>query len=75
MIYYEDDRQKAKARLDSREHAYVVALEKVAVTAYNVWKNTSYASKPPALTINCLDELYDALSVVDFMADYETREE
>jgi hypothetical protein len=46
---------------------YIEALEAIAKAAYEVWKNTPHANKPTALTVSCLNDLQDALNVVNFM--------
>lgn len=69
--FYKDDRERAKASISSLndEYAlqYVEALEAIVHAAYETWKNTPHANRPTALTVECLNDLYDALEVVNFM--------
>jgi hypothetical protein len=74
-IYYEDDRARIRAALTNEQHSYVIALEKIACVAYHVWSNTPHASKPPEIAVAYLNDLYDALAIVDFMEGDETRDE
>jgi len=60
-------RIKSRAMLPTETLRYIEALEAVAQTAVEVWKNTPHASKPTALTVECLSELYDRLAAINFL--------
>lgn len=75
MTYSEDDRQRVRASLDNAQHHYVIALEQIAVAAYHVWKNTPLPRNSSDITILCMNDLYDALSKVDFMEGDRTRDD
>jgi hypothetical protein len=72
-MFLKDDRERAMAAISELhdEHAlkYVEALEAVARAAYEAWQNTPLANMPTALTIECMNDLYDALAVVNFLDD------
>ncbi len=69
--FYKNDRERIKGRqmLPTETLRYIEALEAIAKAGYEAWKNTPHASKPTALTVSCLEDLYDALAIVNFMSD------
>ncbi len=69
--FYKDDRERIKGRqmLSTETLRYIEALEAIAKAGFEAWENTPHASKPTAITLSCLNDLYDALAVVNFMSD------
>lgn len=67
--FYKDDRERIKGRqmLPMETLRYIEALEAIAKAAYAVWKNTPHANKPTVLTLESLNDLYETLTVVNFM--------
>lgn len=69
--FYKDDRERIKGRsmLPTETLRYIEALEAIAQAAYEVWRLTPHANKPPAVAVEAINELYDKLAVVNFMAE------
>lgn len=68
--FYKDDRSRAVAAIsslnDENALCYIQALEKIAEKANDVWRSTPHY-KQTSLTVVCLDDLYDALAVINFL--------
>jgi len=67
--FYASDRERIKGRsmLPTETLRYIEALEEIAKAALAVWANTPHANKPTELTRDCLNDLYDKLTVVNFL--------
>lgn len=62
--FMELDRERAKIGLNPDQLAYVEALEKVAHDAFDLWMFRGLSAEQKGA-----DDLYDSLSVVNFMQD------
>ncbi len=70
--FYARERNTAKSRVtDPLVQEYITRLEAVANAAWEVYKNVPHASRPSALGVQALNDLYDALAKVDFMVEEE----
>ncbi len=66
--FYKDERERIKSRsmLPTDTLRYIEALEAVAEAAFNLWIQVGSPRQK-----EMLDDLYDALAVVDFLSEEE----
>ncbi len=66
--FYKNERERIKSRsmLPTETLRYIEALEAVAAAAFNLWIQAGTPRQK-----EMLDDVYDALAVVDFLSDEE----
>lgn len=67
--FFNADRERIKgaSMLPTETLRYIEALEAVAKAGLEVWRNTPHTLPPPSIARECLNDLYDALSIVNFL--------